>query len=200
MTRTMQALVALSLALGLAVPSSGMAQGMAADTGWYVGASIGQSKADDFCTGVPGGVSCEDTDTALRVLGGYQFNKHLGLEVGYHQLGEVSVSALGLFAKVESKAWELLAVGTLPVADRFALYGKVGVYRGETEAATNVPGFAASMSETNTDLTFGIGLRFDITGNLGVRAEWQKYQDMGGGNIGEADIDVMSIGLLYRFR
>jgi hypothetical protein len=33
-----------------------------------------------------------------------------------------------------------------------------------------------------------------------VRAEWQRYQDIGGGNIGEGDVDVMSIGLIYRFR
>jgi OmpA-OmpF porin, OOP family len=199
MTRMIQALAALALALGLAVPSTGMAQGME-DKGFYIGATIGQSKVKDFCGGV--GASCEDTDTALRLLGGYQFNKNFALELGYHQLGEASISGAGLFAKVEATAWEAVAVGMFPVADRFSIYGKVGMYRADSDFSTNIvlPGIPQSFSESNNDLTFGFGLQFDITRNLGVRAEWQRYQDLGGPQIGESDLDVMSIGVVYRFR
>jgi hypothetical protein len=35
--------------------------------------------------------------------------------------------------------------------------------------------------------------------NFAVRAEWQRYGDAGGGNIGKADIDVINIGALYKF-
>jgi OOP family OmpA-OmpF porin len=112
------------------------------------------------------------------------------------------VSGAGLFAKVESTAWEFVAVGMLPVADRFSLYGKLGIYRADTDFSTNVvlPGLPATFSESNNDLTFGFGLQFDVTKNLGLRAEWQRYQDLGGSRIGESDVDVMSIGVVYRFR
>jgi len=199
MTRVMRALAALSVALGLAVPSAGMAQG-AEDKGFYIGATIGQSKVKDFCGGI--GVSCEDTDTALRLLGGYQFSKHFALELGYSQFGEASISSGGLFAKVESTAWEVVAVGMLPVADRFSIYGKIGMYRADSDFSTNIvlPGIPQALSESNNDLTFGFGLQFDISGSLGVRAEYQRYQDLGGPQIGESDLDVMSIGVVYRFR
>jgi OOP family OmpA-OmpF porin len=199
MTRVMRALAALSVALGLAVPSIGKAQGTD-DKGFYIGATVGQSKVKDFCSGIS--VSCEDTDTALRLLGGYQFNKHFALELGYSQLGEASISSGGLFAKVEATAWELVAVGMLPVADRFSIYGKIGMYRADSDFGTNIvlPGIPQAFSESNNDLTFGFGLQFDISRSLGVRAEYQRYQDLGGPQIGESDLDVMSIGLVYRFR
>jgi opacity protein-like surface antigen len=48
-------------------------------------------------------------------------------------------------------------------------------------------------------MTYGIGVRFDFTKNLGVRAEYQIYKDIGGGNIGEGDVEVMSLGVIWKF-
>jgi OOP family OmpA-OmpF porin len=96
---------------------------------------------------------------------------------------------------VESKAWELVAVGSWPFADKFSLYGKLGLYRGDTDASA--PGI--SVSETNTDLTYGFGLRWDFTKNLGARLEYQVYKDVGGGDVGESDAEVMSVGVIWKF-
>ena len=171
----------------------------AQDTGFYAGATIGQSEAGDACTGVSGaGVSCDDKDTAWRILGGYQVNRNFAVEFGYTDLGEVSASGPGGNVTIETTAFELVAVGILPIADRFSAYGKIGMYRAETDATVNVPGFTSS-SESNTDLTFGVGVRYDFTKNLGVRGEYQKYSDVGGGDIGEDDVDVFSIGVIWKF-
>ena len=35
--------------------------------------------------------------------------------------------------------------------------------------------------------------------NLAARAEWQKYNDVGGNNTGKTDIDMLSAAILYRF-
>jgi OmpA-OmpF porin, OOP family len=198
MTRVKQAFAALSVALGLTAPSVGMAQ----DAGWYAGASIGQSKYDGFCTNLNPGVSCEDTDTALRVFGGFRINRHFAVELGYHQLGEATATApSGSTLGFEATTFELLGLGIVPLGDRFSVYGKVGLYAGDTKVSAN--GFSTSPSRN--DLTYGIGAQYDFTPNLGVRAEWQRYQDLGsfdlmGVNLFEGDVDVMSIGLVYRFR
>lgn len=185
-------LAVLGIAGAIAFSGAAVAQ----DTGFYAGLSLGQSTADDACTGVSGpGISCDDKDTAWKILGGYQFNRHFAVELGYTDLGEVSASGPGGSVSVESSAFEVVAVGMMPIADKFSIYGKLGVYRGETDASA--PG--VSISESTTDLTFGIGARYDFTRNLGVRAEWQKYSDVGGGEIGEADVDVISVGVIFRF-
>jgi opacity protein-like surface antigen len=58
---------------------------------------------------------------------------------------------------------------------------------------------SVSRSDDNTGLTLGLGLRYDVTPNLGVRAEWQRYGDVSADAFGEGDIDLVSIGALWRF-
>lgn len=178
----------------LAGPAA-LAQAPAAP-GWYAGGSLGQSEAKDTdCS--PPLTSCDDKDTAWKIFGGYQINRNFAVELGYTNLGEFSASGPGVNASIESKAWEVMGVGSFPVADRFSLYGKLGFYRAESEATSNIPGVSAD--ESNTGLAFGIGAQYDFTRSVAVRAEWQRYSDVGGGNIGETDLDVLSIGALVRF-
>jgi OOP family OmpA-OmpF porin len=183
------------LALLFAFSTAAAAQ----DTGWYVGGSFGTSDVADFCTGVSGpGISCDDEDSAWRLLGGYQLNRNFALELGYSNLGEVGASGPGGTVTAEATAWELVGVGSIPLG-AVSLYGKAGVYRGETDASINTVLLVGSASESNTDLTFGAGVRFDVARNVAMRGEWQRYQDIGGGEIGESDVDVLSVGVLVRF-
>src|SRR2546428_5249247 len=55
----------------------------AQDAGFYLGASVGQSKAADTCSDMPAGVSCDDKTTTWKLLGGYQFNPYIGAELGH---------------------------------------------------------------------------------------------------------------------
>jgi OmpA-OmpF porin, OOP family len=189
-TKAVLAAVGTASMLGFSAPT------FAQDMGFYAGFSLGQSSADLDCQGF----ACDDKDTTWRILGGYQFNRNLAVEVGYSDLGEVSVNAgvLGA-ATIEATAIEVVAVGILPLANQFSVYGKLGMYRGEADQS-GTGAFVASASESNTDLTFGVGVKYDFTRNLGVRAEWQRYSDLGGEGVGgESDIDVISIGAIWRF-
>jgi OOP family OmpA-OmpF porin len=151
----------------------------------YIGGSAGRSEFKDAC-GSSG--SCDDEDTALRIFGGYQFNKYFAAELGYHELGEASTSA----GDNEGKAWELVAIASFPFTSSFSLYAKLGGYWGQLEGP-----FA---DEDNTDLTYGVGLRYDFTRNWGVRGEWQRYSNLGGGKLVETDVDVLSVGFIFSFR
>jgi OmpA-OmpF porin, OOP family len=172
----------------------------AAAQSFYVGGHFGQATVDDFCDGLFGsGVSCDDSDTMWRIVGGFQANRHLAVEVAYTNLGEVGVRGPGGEVTVEATTLEFVAVGAVPLTDRVALYGKAGLYRGDTEARADTVIVSGTFSETNTDLTFGAGLAFSVADNVTLRGEWQRYTDVGGGEIGEADIDVVSLGVLVRF-
>jgi OOP family OmpA-OmpF porin len=167
------------------------------DRGWYVGASLGQSSMDiEGCGGV---ISCDDKDTAWRIFGGYQINRNFAVELGYHQLGEAKASFPGGQVDFEANAIELVGVGLLPLANNFALYAKAGFYRGETEATGSNALGSVNEKETNTDLTYGLGAQYNFNPKFGVRAEWQRYTNMGGEATGESDVDVLSIGAVVRF-
>jgi OOP family OmpA-OmpF porin len=172
----------------LAIAALAFAGGAAAQpslSSVYVGATIGEAELKDACAGVGG---CDEKDTAWRILGGYQFNRYFAAELGYHNLGEASAPA----GKTEATAWELVGVARYPLTGEFSVYGKLGGYRGELEAPT--------AEETNTDFTYGVGLQYDILKNVGVRGEWQRYNKMGGGALVETDVDVLSVGVVYRFQ
>ena len=190
----MRQLLAFIIAAFIAFPA------LAQDTGFYVGGHLGQAKGKDACDGFAGpGVSCDDKDTSWKLLAGYRFSRNLALEAGYTNLGEMTARGPGGTATRESTAWELVGVGMLPMGNNFSLYGKAGVYRGDTEGRLNTVLLTGTTDDKNTDLTFGAGLQFDMTRNVALRAEWQRYKDMGGDQVGESDMDVLSLGVLVAF-
>lgn len=177
-------------------------QALAADgTGFYLGASVGQSKAQDGCTGLAGtGITCDDTDTAFSIFGGYQVNTNFGVELGYTDLGKVTASGFGATASFKSKAIELLGVGTYPINPQFDVYGKLGFFRWNLDANASGPGGSFSESDSGTDLTFGFGVKYHFTQNVGMRVQWQRYDNIGNeATTGTSDVDVIGVGLVVKF-
>src|SRR5258706_14578098 len=82
------------------------------DTGaLYVGGSVGQSHFRQGCTGLVSGVSCDEKDTAWRILAGYQITATVSAEVGYPNFGELKTSLGRTSESIKDKEWELDAVG-----------------------------------------------------------------------------------------
>jgi OOP family OmpA-OmpF porin len=193
--------------LAIATISAFSAPAVAQDKGLYLGGSLGQSKVSLDCTGAS---SCDDKDTSWKIFAGYQVNRNFAIEVGYSNLGEATANVPAFVVggipipasrvSIEATAWELVAVGSLPVAERFSLFGKLGLYRADTDVSIAFTGAGtATDNDSNTDLTFGVGARYDFTRNLGLRAEWQRYSDVKAGDFGDSNVDVLSLGIIYRF-
>lgn len=180
--------IALSCAAALAAALPAAAQQQSrmrnALSSVYLGGDLGQSKFKDACN--PFASGCDDKDTQWGLFAGYQFNQYLAAELAYHDLGTVSTPLGG----IDGKTWEIVGIGSYPLANQFSVYGKLGGYRGKFEGAGS--------SNTNNDLTYGLGLQYDFTRNIGARAEWQRYHDMGSGD--GINVDVLRVGALYRFQ
>ena len=180
-------------------------QAWSQDRGVYVGGAFGRADYADACEGVT--TTCDKTDKAWKLFGGYQLNRNLAAELAYTDFGDVvargTIGGAAVDASLQSKAWELSGVGLLPVSREISLFAKLGVYYATTDsqASAAVPNFssAGSRSDSNTDFTFGAGVRVFITRNLGIQAEWQRYNDVGGDSTGTSDIDMLSAGILFRF-
>lgn len=138
----------------------------------YFGAAIGESRLDST------------TDTAAKGFGGYQFTPNLAIEAGYQDLGSVSIA--GRSAGIT--ALDLSFVGSWELGNRYALLGRVGAYRADT-----------SGGGTNLGPIFGLGVSYQLTPSASFRLEWQRYDKLGPDTQPSLDIDVLSIGALYRF-
>jgi OmpA-OmpF porin, OOP family len=186
------------------------------DHGAYLGASIGAVNYRDACGGIT--IPCDEKDTSWRVAGGYQFSRYLAVELGYADLGgpksngtlTLTTGTATLDTDSKVSAWDLSVLGSLPLVERLFAYGRAGIYRAEVESTTHftttggvtVNGATSGtsrISETNTGMVLGIGLKYEFLRSLAVRAEWQRYFDLEGSGGTDIDADVLSVGLLYRF-
>jgi OmpA-OmpF porin, OOP family len=154
------------------------------------GPALAQMQSDERSLYLGGGLGVnDDTESAWRLFGGYRAHRNLAVELGYIDLGDMTIGG----APANGEAWELVGLGILPLNEQFSVYGKLGGYRGEARGG--------GIEETRNDLTFGIGGQYDVSRNLGVRLEWQRYTDFGGGAFGRvSDQDVISLNAIYRFR
>ncbi len=173
-------------------------------SGFYVGAGLGQSKATDWCTGATGlGVSCDDKKTAWKVFGGYQLTPNFAVEAGYTKLGKFTASFGAETEEAKVTAWEASLLAGAPIMNQLSIFGRLGVYRATVEDVDNIFG---TFKHDNNDFTYGLGLGYDFTRNLGMRAEWRRYSKVGGGEtalgagVGQkSDVDVFGISALWRF-
>jgi OOP family OmpA-OmpF porin len=193
--KALLAIAALAGALA-AAPAAAQLQFGRMDTGLYLGGSVGGTKYRHACDGLPGGVSCDETDVGWRGFVGYQFNHWIGLEFGYADLGKAEASTPGVVASVKARSADLVAVASFPINELFGVYGKLGGAR--TRVTATAPGFSAK--DTSTNFTFGAGARLNFARNWGARLEWQRYHDVGDETTtGKGKIDYFSLGLLYGF-
>jgi OOP family OmpA-OmpF porin len=136
-----------------------------------------------------GALGANGSESAWRLFGGYRAHRNAALELGYADLGEMTIGGNA----VNSEAWELSGLGIVPLGERFAAYGRLGFYRGEARGG--------GITEEKTDLTFGLGAQYEVNRNVGVRLEWQRYTDFGGGALGAvSDEDVVWLNAIYRLR
>jgi len=201
--------------VALAIIASPMA--VAQDSGMYLGASIGKTRAnidDERITSrmLEQGYSRIslgdlDRDTGYKVFVGYQFNKYIALEGGYFDLGRFGFWAnTDPEGRLEGKAYmrglNLDAVLSLPITEKFSLFARAGVNRANVQdsfvatGAVYVP--ESNPSKTDTNYKFGGGLEYDFTKHFGVRAELERYRvNDAVGNKG--DVDMGSVGVIFRF-
>ena len=207
-------------AVGLSLSTTSLA---APENHWYAGASLGQSRVKFDDSGTAAGLVAEfgfgntgftdkDTDTAYKIFAGYRFNRNFALEGSYLHLGEWSQkTVIPSVGPVPSRDFEfkvhwkrgfsLAAVGLLPFRERFALFGKGGLYYAQTTGSTSIQAVGSGAdSGSNTGIVAGAGLTFDLAHNITLRAEWERFFRVGGDQTGgKTDIDFLSVGLGVSF-
>ena len=205
----------LGLAL-LAVVTAPLA--MADDSAsWYGGISAGRSrsKIDDsrvadslLSVGLtPTSIADDDRDTGYKLFGGYQFNKYFALEGGYFDLGRFHFAADTLPAGTlngtfKVRGLNLDVVGSVPIADRFSVFARVGANYAQTKDSFTGTGAVVVLdpnpSKRNTNYKAGLGLQYDFTRALAMRVEAERYR-INDAISSKANVDLVSVGLIYRF-
>ena len=177
--------LAAAAAVTLALP--GLA---AADSGLFVGASVGNTTIeDDF-----DGLVIDGDANSYRLVTGFRFGELLGLEIGYQDFGElnelVTVGTLTSEALIDTNGWTAGATLDLPVNETFSLFGRAGVYFWDAEVI--VDGFSIDVPGDENPY-YGAGARVNVSPNFSLIGDWTRFE------LDNANADMIALGFQYRF-
>ena len=179
---------------------------------WGLGAGQSQSQLDDRQTTnsllrsstSPGSFTSERQDAAYKLFGGYQFNRNIGLELGYFNLGKftygTSMPGGTLNGRYENEGVNLDLVGTMPLSEKWSALARIGAQYSNTRDAFSGPGLPATASNDNsqrdTNAKVGLGLQYELTPSVFVRAEAERFRIKDG--IGSnGDVNYYSMSLVF---
>lgn len=172
------------------------------------------------------GSTFDSRDTAFKAFLGYNFTPHVAVELNYADLGTsrlfTGILATGITGSVtmdrQIQGFGADVVVRAPMGPRASVFGRVGAVRSRLEADAHLQGnivfTGGNTSERSRSTTvnetvgrYGLGFDFHFARGLGMRIEWERWLDVGkpfeiggSGTTGEADTDLYSIGIVYRFR
>ena len=180
----------------------------ASDYTGYVGLSLGASEVNFKNVQTAAGATLDGEDSAFKIFGGVNLHENFAIEGSYVDFGEavltmpfgsvltvngvsvVSIGATGV-AKSTADALALAGVvkGDVGIAEFFF---KGGMHRWESEFTSNFSNVANSSTD-GFDLFFGLWANIEVSDAFAVRLEFENY------TLEDDDIDVMTLGGIYRF-
>jgi OmpA-like transmembrane domain len=186
---------------------------------WYIGGGIGNSKIKQFndtFLNVPapstgGGLyEIDRTSPSYKVFGGMMLHPNIGMELGYMSLGtfgarrDATAPAGTLSARVQTGGLYFDVVGWAPLAERFALFAKIGYLASTTKITGNstITGVVAPTTKrSEMNLKYGLGAQFNYNREVAFRAEWERVTNVGNKNhYGfETNVEAITASMLYRF-
>ena len=143
-------------------------------------------------------------DSGNRFRLSYKPSRYFAVEGQYVDFStnasDVFAGPGNLASQFRSTGFGVDTIAMLPLW-RFSFYGRMGAYRGDAR------GFGYGSTALlptdpfvrSTRLRYGMGVRYDFTKSLGVKAEVERYSPLGTPLDPQAETDLISVGLSWRF-
>lgn len=184
---------AVLLSLGL----SPLVQAQMVAAPGYVGLSAGRTTTDIDCSGA---LTCDRTDSAWKLFGGYLFHPNFGVEVDYRDHGRANLSrTVGGVTESGRFTTETLGLYALATGREGPLAGfaKLGLATTRARGVDSIVALGTSEKETHTRPAVGLGLAWDFTDRVSARLEFERVRVKFGG--AHRDVDLFSAGVMTRF-
>jgi OOP family OmpA-OmpF porin len=188
----------------------------------YGGISVGQAHGKSDANGMAAyqirgalppltvtGITRDDTDNAYRVFLGYQFNRNVGLEASFFNLGKFNYHATtspsgALDGQTKIQGGGIDVVGALPLSESWSLLGRIGGQYAKTRNVFSNTGTGAvfvndpSPSARQFNYKVGAGLQYAFGPHFLMRGEAEQYRTRDG--IGGNDrVQVFSLSIVVPF-
>lgn len=185
-------LTGLLLSIGQAqagAPFNTMKNKQKAPANNYIGASIGSSDSAEACGDLS---ACADGDRSWKIYSGVRLNDNVVIEGGYIQFGDLTAydSANNRVTSALS-GYTTAGLATYQYSDQIEVFGKGGIIWWDNEHNTS-----SGKSESDGNASFlGAGVNYDMGDNLGVRAEWERFEGIERFKGENGSMDLVSVGV-----
>lgn len=148
----------------------------------YVGIGAGQLRLEDS--------GFEADDTAVKLFGGWRFNRNFALELAYIHGGSPEDRIAGVNVTADPRAMQVSGVGSLPITDNFHVYARAGVlsWRNEINIADD-----ATIRTDGEEFAWGVGTSVDVGNRGSIRLEYE------GADLDGTDISLITLSGVIRF-
>lgn len=213
---TLGAWAAAMLAAGAASADDTFINPEWANSAWYLGAGVGQSRASidqerlARSLAAHGAVvtafGSDERDTGYKLLVGRQLNRYLAVEGSYFDHGKFrfhSTTSGGgvLDGEASFRGMSLDLLGQLPLSERWSLLGRAGMQYARSQSRFGGNRLLAvtdpESSERKLNAKLGVGLEYKFSEALALRGEAERHRvNDTVGNRG--DVDLYSLSLVYK--
>jgi OOP family OmpA-OmpF porin len=139
-----------------------------------------------------GGFGGSFNTTGWSVFGGYRFTRNFALEAAYLDGGSRGNTVDDVHAKLSQTGYGASALGTLPLGNSFAIYGRAGYMHGKLKASLcDVTGCVRG-STTDNSLWYGAGV-WGLLDGAQVRLEYSRA------DFDLLDAEVVSLNVAWLF-
>lgn len=173
------------------------ASGSAFASGLYAAVDVGQGTIKSACAGLS---SCTEKATATRIGLGYKLPlEFLSVEADYGNFGKATQTLPGGSVDLKASGLQVSGIASFPVVPgAVSLFGKVGM----ANIKTSVSSPFGSATDTNNNMTFGVGGEFTLLPVLGLRVQYEDFGSIGGTNTTgntKYKLNMLSAGVTYKF-
>lgn len=131
----------------------------------------------------------------VRFAFGSHFNPNLAAEVGYSVFGDSTVTGPGGSATVSASAFQIAAIGSLPLNPQFDLIGKLGFSHNSAKGTSTI---GISGSTTQNSVLFGVGAQYHMNSQVSFRAQYEDYGKFE--NVSDPmKATAISLGVVFNF-
>ncbi len=169
---------------------------LATQSPWYGGVNVGFNS----------GLSGFGSSTGFGIYGGYHLPNHVwrfktAVEVGYDHFGSMNQNGLpsGYTGSLTGHDIAASAVFTYPVMPRLGAYLRAGLADTSTSYNVSGPGFSGSGSASGINVLFGIGVNYQVTRQIGVRAEYRNTGVSSITGVSSGGLSSFLLGATYQF-
>jgi len=137
----------------------------------YVGLAAGQSHANVSCAA---GVNCDNTDTAIKLYGGYEFPNKFAAELTYFDLGKFKANSDIGSSQAKGSYWGLGGAWRPEFGSGWGGVARIGAAYTTGKVDYSISGTSGSESRNDWHPYYGLGVNYEIAKNIKLEADWDN--------------------------